>query len=222
MTGRRPVRPASVLSEAWRDVVTGTSRVLAVTAILAVIALTCVCADLFVVARLLAGAQAYQDAGAATSVLTAPGRVAADACDALGGVDGVTDAGGLRRSASGVTPVRMPATTLPVYEGTPGLLAATVPAAPAGAGVLLSERVAEVLGVEAGDRVLTVSGELTVRSVYSYPDDGRRAGLGYAVLAPVPAVGLVDECRITVWPQSPERVRLLWSTLRDGEAIDEG
>jgi len=59
-----------------------------------------------------------------------------------------------------------------------------------------------------------------VRGTYAYPDDGRRAGIGYAVLAPTPAVGLVDECRITVWPPSQERARLLWSTLRDGGPDD--
>jgi hypothetical protein len=214
---RRPVRASAVLSEAWRDVVTGASRVLTTAVVLALVALTCVCADLFVVARLLAGAQDYQSSGAATYLLSAPGRVAADACDALGEVDGVVDAGALRRAGSGLTPVRMPATNLPVYEATPGLVAAiTGSTARTGAGVLLSGTVAESLGLGAGDEVVTATGSVPVSGTYVYPDDGRRAGLGYAVLAPVPASGLMDECRVTVWPSSPERVRLLWGTLRDG------
>jgi hypothetical protein len=207
-----------VLSEAWRDVLTGTSRVCATTIALTLTALVCLGADAFVLARLLSAARDFQDAGAATYVLVAPGRIAADACDRLGSVPGVVDAGGLRATATALTPLRLPGTNLPVYDGTPGLVSALAPDTGPGAelGVLLPRRVAEHLGLAPGDALLAAAGSTPVRGVYDYPDDGRRAGLGYAVLAPVPAVGLVDECRITVWPPSEERLRLLWSTLRDG------
>jgi hypothetical protein len=207
-----------VLSEAWRDVLTGTSRVCAVTIALTLTMLLSWGADAFVLARLVAGARVFQDSGAATYVLVAPGRVAADACDRLGSVAGVVDAGGLRTSATTLTPLRLPGTNLPVHDGTPGLVAALDPdtGAGTGLGVLVPGRVAEHLGLAPGDELLTTTGTTPVRGVYDYPDDGRRTGLGYAVLAPARAVGLVDECRITVWPPSEERLRLLWSTLRDG------
>ncbi len=220
MTRRRAVRASTVLSEAWRDVATGTSRVCGVAIALTLATVVCLAADAFALDRLVSGAIDFRQSGAATYVLVAEGRVAADACDRLGSVTGIGDAGGLRVARNTLAPERMPSTNLPVFEATPGMVSALAPSGRAGPGVLLAERVAEHLGLEAGDELLAGGEAIAVRGTYAYPDDGRRTGIGYAVLAPTAAVGLVDECRITVWPPSQEHARLLWSTLRDG-ILDE-
>lgn len=212
-TGR--ARAVDVWSEACRDVRTGTSRILGLTIVLTAVVVMCVLADLLVVTRLLTTARTYVDSGAATWVLHAPGRVAADACERLGEVGGVRDAGSLRRAPAGVSAARLPESGIPVYEVTAGMAAALAPRSLPGAGILLSTDVATTFAVAPGDDLVTTSGVVRVLGTYTYPDDGRRAGLGYAAAAPVPASSRMDECRITVWPQSPERVRLLWSTLRD-------
>ncbi|WP_147440374.1 hypothetical protein [Mycetocola tolaasinivorans] len=59
-----------------------------------------------------------------------------------------------------------------------------------------------------------------MRAVFPFPDDGRKPGLGYTVLAPVSDRGTpFDECWIEVWPQAEPVAAHLRSTLiSDGDA----
>lgn len=81
-------------------------------------------------------------------------------------------------------------------------------------GLILSAQVSEALDLGIGDSLTTPTGRVPVGGKYDYPDDGRRAGYGYAVLAPVQSnLGAFDECWVDAWPISERVPALLRMTL---------
>lgn len=166
-------------------------------------------------------AQEYRESGAATIILVAEGRIDGAACDALGSVPGVHAAGATRRASSDRRTAVMPSSTVPSYEVTDGLAALLSGQRVDSTGVLLSDDVAEALGVDTGARLRFQDGaESLIAERYSYPDDGRRVGYGYALLMPTsPASGTFDECWVDAWPVSSELDQLLRGTLRPGSEV---
>jgi hypothetical protein len=69
------------------------------------------------------------------------------------------------------------------------------------------------LGPSATRALPTTSGPVPVGGTYDYPDDGRRAGLRYALLLPVPASGAFDECWADIWPADSRLTQLLFTTV---------
>jgi hypothetical protein len=212
-TGRaRAMRVASVISEAWRNVATGTTRAPLFAAVLVVVVGALAVVDVRAVVGVIEGAREYRDAGASVQILEAAGQVDGARCEALAAVDGVHAAGALR-AGEPLRALNLPSSELTGFEATPGLLGALDRGRIAGAGLWLSADLAEALGASAGDSIATNAGPARVGAVYPYPDDGRDRALGYAAVAPVPATGLFDSCWVEIWPVDPETATLLRTTL---------
>ena len=215
----RRMRAGSVVSEAWRNLVSGTTRagVFAVVFILGIGLIGVV--DLRSMVTILAGADQFRAAGASVQVLKGPGMVDGQRCDALSGTGAVNRAGALRKAAS-VTILNLPASPVTVIDATPNLVAmlpmiaqpvqtgADVPG-----GVWLSADLAQVLGAAPGTVIHTAAGDAVVAGVYTWRDDGRARDLGYALVNPVPADGVFDQCWAEIWPADGNLAGLSYMSL---------
>jgi hypothetical protein len=202
------MRAAAVLSEALRNLATGTTR--AAVLGLAACAVTAgpAAADARYVVALERQAAEFVAAGASVRTLVAEGMTDGAACEGLAGEGPIRSSGALR--AADPVPLRaMPGDPLPAFEVTPGLARVLGVDAAAAEGVWLPRELADTLGAEAGTRLPADEGTLTVAGVYAYPDDGRDRRLGYAVLVPRGAAAVYDECWAEVWPVSPSADELI-------------
>jgi len=200
------MRAGSVLGEAWRDLVSGTTRA-GVFALVFVIGVGLIgVIDIRSMVAILQGAAQFRAAGASVQTLTAPSMVDGLRCDELAGTGALNHAGALRRAAP-VTILNLPANPVTVIEATPGLvtmlpvIAQPVQTDPAiTGGVWLSADLARVLGATPGTIIHTASGDTVVAGVYTWRDDGRARDLGYTMITPVPADGSFDQCWAEIWP----------------------
>jgi hypothetical protein len=176
-----------------------------------------VASDAAAVAQLSRDAEAFRSAGGATTILSAEGRVDAASCDALKDVPAVTSAGAVRPTGRKVTMSAIPDAPVPEYEVSPGFRDILDTRGGRPPGSLLSDGVADAIGATAGSVVASDRGEMRVDTTFSYPADGRRSGLGYAILSPTTADARgFDECWVDVWPEITNLRSLLLTTLRPG------
>ena len=217
------MRASSVVSEAWRNLISGTTRagLFALVFIAAVGALAWV--DVRSVVGIVEGADQFRAEGATVQVLKSDSNIDGRRCDALSGTGALSTAGAVRQG----TPIRilaMPASQITVMEVTPGLMAMLPTIAQPmqtttddQAGVWLSADLATVLGATPGRVVQTSVGEAMVAGVYTWPDDGRARDLGYAVIAPVPADGAFSQCWTEIWPTDPNLQGLSYVSLSSSD-----
>ena len=75
-------------------------------------------------------------------------------------------------------------------------------------GAFISREVADEFGIHEGkvrpETIDTDQGQAEVAGIYDYPADGRRPGLGYALLLPDSTEAAFDECWVASWPQTAE------------------
>ncbi|WP_448061126.1 hypothetical protein [Cellulomonas hominis] len=219
MTG--PMRAGSVISEAWRDSRTGTSRSALLAAVFVLLVGGLALADVRSVVGVLRDAEAYRTSGSAVQALVTESAIDGARCDALATVPGVVASGAMRQGAP-VRALTMPAARLTTWEVTPGMIdLLTVVGRPtsgdtAAEGVWVSADLAEVLGARPGRILQTSDGPATVAGVYTWPDDGRARDLGYALLTPVPAAGTFAQCWSQVWPVDPDVTGLTYSSMTAG------
>ncbi len=219
------MRARSILSEAGRNIATGTSRLALLALVLTATVGTVVVADARAVVDVLADAAAYRAAGAAVHIVEANGDVHGGSCEALASHPGVTASGAVRLAA----PIRAqnyPASDLQTWEATPGMTTLLAPqsgarsTAQAGAvhepGLWLSADLASTLGATRAGTLTTTAGAATVAGAYPWPSDGRDRALAYSVLSPVPAQGMFDQCWAEVWPADEEVASLMFTTLSPG------
>lgn len=204
------MRLSSVLSEAGRDIRSGTTRFATFALLLASTTGIAGAADVGTVASLTRDASAYVASGAATRTAALEGGIDGAACDALAGHGDVLAAGALR-PGPGLALSSLPGATLSTFEVTPGL-AALIADSDGRAGAWLSPTLAERLGAAAGDELGTPQGPLPVAGVFVHPDDGRDSRLSSAVLLPGDASRPFDECWARAWPQGGSTDDLLRST----------
>ena len=203
----------ALLSEAWRDCLSGTARVGILTVLATALVGGVICADAFSLRSVSVEAASFRVHLGSVRVLQAQGGIDGAACEALSRIPGVR-AGAVRSVESGLSPLALPASSLPLYEATPGIasLLGTTTADPTG--ILLPERVAEDLGTTQGAILPLTHGQAEVAGTYPWDEnDGRRPGYAYAALAPVPAMGTFDECWYESWPHSDDVDALARSTL---------
>lgn len=205
------MRARSILSEAYRNVVSGTTRALLLGVLLAGITAGLALADARSVMALEGDAADFASSGASVRVLVAHSTTDAAACERLGEVAGVRSAGALKEDDAVVLRA-MNANPIPAYAVTPGLIK-VLGGQPGAAGAWISARLAQTLGVRAGQELATTTGTLTIAGIFDYPDDGRDSRLDYAALLPQPATSGFDECWADVWPLSKARETLLYSAL---------
>ncbi len=203
------MRAASVVSEAGRNLLSGTTHAVMLALLLMVGVGALAVLDTRAVVDVLRQADTYRGAGAATWMLQDLGHIDGARCDALSHVDGVR-AGALRQGRP-VSALALPSSRLKVWEVTPGLVPLATGRA-VGDGIWLSDDLADDLGTSAGDTLATSLGDVSVAGVYPWADDGRDRALGYAALLPVPPTGRFDACWASVWPPDEDIARLLYST----------
>ncbi|WP_157000424.1 hypothetical protein [Leucobacter komagatae] len=218
MSARRPtrgkMRPGSVLSEALRNTITGTSKALTLVIAAGAIVSALLWMELNTITRITDAAQKYQDSGAAVQVLYAPGGVNPQACEALNKVSGINAAGAIRDTDTQIRPAAAPQSVIPAKDATPGIMRILeIKGTSSREGILASRQVAEAFSVSAGGTLVTTAGSEAIQGIYDYPDDGRMPGYGYAALNPVSLEGRFDACWAEVWPENPETAALLWTAL---------
>jgi hypothetical protein len=206
------MRAREILSEAGRNVATGTTRALLFGLLLAAVGAGLAIVDARSIIAVERTAADFVDSGATIKVLVAKHMTDPAACEHLAAVAGVRAAGSLRESDA-LTLRAMIANPIPAYAVTPGLIGVLGGDPAARAGAWISRDLAQTLGVRPGQELATTTGTVTVAGTYAYPDDGRDSRLAYAALLPEPATGTFDECWADVWPLSRSREQLLHSAL---------
>lgn len=200
------------LREAWRNIASGTSRAALLAVTLGVLLAALSVGDAVAVDRLDAQAQAYRASAAAIRIATAPKAINAQACEALGKVEGIPAAGALRESTA-LALSALGNLTLPAFDVTPGLLRVVGASNADAPGAFVSSTLATRWGVEPGDIVATDRGSLTIAGVFPYTErDGRDPRLANAVLLPALVMGRFDACLAEVWPSTSTRDGLLRGT----------
>jgi len=204
----RPRAPASsprlgvIGSEAWRNFSSGVTRgfVLALVFWLTCGGLAVTTARLVV--NLNSQAAMFQAAGAATWVLSQPGEIGGQQCDALATLPGVTASGAMRPGPE-LTLAVLPSTPVSSWEVTPGFGQLIAHTAADRLGVWLSDDLAQRAGVTGQSSTLPLADgtSLAVAGVYQYPADGRLPILSYAIAAPVVSDQPFDQCWVTAWPR---------------------
>lgn len=230
-------RPAMCLRAIWREacrnLLTGTSRTVALTLVLAACMIGAITVDWLQIRNLESNAAAWVSAGASTYVITAPGHIDGQTCSRLQAVDGALAAGAFRSVDTRTVLAAFPSTGVPTYQTTPNAVtvfdiasnglhadgaSSSARGLGDGMGIVLSREAADLIGADAGDRLALADGrQTTVTAVYDYPDDGRASGYGYAALEPVPENGMFDSCMVAAWPIPDDLDALLRYTVGDAE-----
>lgn len=215
------IRPRVLCSEAGRNLVSGTTRAVLLGAVWCVLLSVVLAWNAAVTADLLAASATYRDAGANIIVVEAAGRVDGLRCANLANLPNVRHAGALRSAARQITPTITPGVELPTFDVTPGLLPMLRPDTGDAYGVFLSAEAARALGADRS-RLELVTGEAHLAGTFAYPDDGRRAILGYAAIETALVSGIFDQCWVDVWPESPRIQSIASSTVVGGDDAGQG
>lgn len=226
--GRMHLR--GVLDEAWRDITSGTTHAALFALVLAVLIVAGCGMEATSLARIDSERSSYVASGASTYMLTYTGHVSANACDQLINAEGVLAAGAVRQSSTRLTMAKLPSTTVPTWDATPGAIrlfasadSDSVPQLSAAdyAGVWLSQQAAQATGATAHtEQPLAGGGTVQVQGVYPFPDDGRdTASFAYAALqsAPEQPDGF-DSCIVKTWPVPSDIQSLLMYTIASASA----
>lgn len=120
----RPVmRLAGVISEAWRNLITGTTHACAFALALALSVALLAGADLLAIGRIQTQVDEFVASGSSTYAIDYAGRIDPVACESLASVSGVRAAGALRQSKDRITFAVLPSASVPAYEATEGAIA---------------------------------------------------------------------------------------------------
>lgn len=207
------MRWTSILSESWRDTLSGTSRALIWGISVFLLILATAGTEILQSHAVSLAAREYTAKGASIITLQAPGQIDPTACEALNEVQGVRAAGALAIEEERLRLSVLPSAPVPVATVTasfPTLLRSDSGFRP---GAVISDQVAEATGAAPGDTIASDQGELVVSGVYPYPDDGRASGYGYMILVPSNTRSVYDECWVDAWPQSDLVTGLVYSAL---------
>lgn len=216
------MRLGPVLSEAWRNLASGTTHAV-LFCLISMFFITGACVlDLTSVTGILTKQREFRESGATVQVVSGSGGISADRCLSLTHIRGVSGAMAFRASPSSFDVSTLPSNPPPLFEATGDIdhflptptpldLETTAPA-----GVLLSGSLAERLGARAGSILALKSGSVVVINSFFWPPDGRASMLDGAAVAEVPASGRFEECWVDVWPPDKDtRALLLAATIPD-------
>lgn len=204
------MRFRSILHEIWRGLVTGTSRAGLFSLMFIVSTVGLMLLDLSAVRGIEQAAESFQRAGSSVFTVEANGRIDGGSCETLSELSGVRASGAVREVKEGVSIAALPSTVMPYFEVTSGFVSVIDAKWNGEPGVILSAQASEALSRERDDDLLLADQSVSIAGTFNYPDDGRRAGLGYAMLAPtLPDLGSYDQCWIDVWPMNTQINHLL-------------
>jgi hypothetical protein len=208
------VKTSSILSEAWRNLLSGTTRALTLAAALALAAVGACLLDGFAVIALQQRSAAWTSSGAAIRAIAVEQGISARSCSALARVQAadastpIAAAGALAAGPS-VTFSATPSSSLPTFLVTPGMAAVLGLPATGPSGVWISDQLAGTLGAVAGDVLQTAAGDLRIAAVFPWPNDGRDQRIAYAVLVPNATTEQFDECWAMVPTSNDAATQLL-------------
>ncbi len=220
------MRARSVVSEAARNLATGTTRAAGLALAFAAVVGALAYADVRAAVDVLRGAEEYRASGSAVQVLEVGDGIDGARCHALNQATGVVAAGALRHGDP-VHALAMPSARINVWEATSGLVdmlshigtdPGTTDAGAAAPGLWYSRDLADTLGARPGRDIATATGTAATAGVFSWPDDGRDRTLGYAALAPVAPSGVFDQCWVQVWPTDVDTAALVSVALDPAKA----
>lgn len=198
----------AILSEALRNVMSGTSRFALLAAGFGLIVGALGVMDARSIVALQWQTHAHISAGGAIRTVGSPGNIDGETCERLANVDGIEGVGSLRQSTPLIL-LAMPDNPIPLYAASPGFGKVLGLSEQAHTGLWLSHQVAEKTGLKTGTRVETSQGRTVVAGVFDYPGDGRDPRLEYAAVATTTTDERADECWAIVWPPSPQRNDLI-------------
>ncbi|MDR1448315.1 MAG: hypothetical protein LBI63_05115 [Candidatus Ancillula sp.] len=207
-----------IVRESYRNWKTGTSKPVLFGFVLGIVIVLGIILQVRTLAVVIENAEIYHNSGASTQVLDAKDAVDANICDKLGNIDNIKSAGAIKTTDIKITPSSLPNGSIPLFYISPNFIAglSLVSYDAKTPGVLLSETVQKRLGKTAGEYFMDTGGSrIYIRGVYQYPDDGRQAGLGYAILSLPPNnyAENFDTCLADIWPQNRNLNSALWLPL---------
>lgn len=214
------MRPSALLREAVHNILTGTTRFLTFGLVFLALSGGLIYADHATAYRQIEQGNSFRDSGATVLTITAPDQISGKACLSLSKIPEVQAAGAMRESARSISISVLPQAPVPEYEVSSGFASLLGASDPVGAGLILSDQVAQPLGLKPGSNVETSSGRVKVADTYNYPSDGRRPGFGYAALVVANDQRPFDECWVEAWPQIENLGSLLFSALVPGSGED--
>lgn len=214
------MRLRSILSEALRNIASGTTRAGTFALILLILGAGLLAADIAETRSLIAEAGHYQGVGASTVTLTAPDRVDGQRCESLNGLPGVQGAGAMKPSALPLSLAALPGAPMAQFEVTRSFSDVLGMSAVSSPGILISEEVSTAVQRSRGDDLPLDGATARIQGVFAYPTDGRRPGMGWAALVPSTARERFDECWVRQWPEDPLLRTHLLQVVMPGTASD--
>lgn len=202
----------SLLSEAGRNLVSGTSRTATFAVALSMLLALPVLADVFVTTSLVHAANEFRNSGASIITVSAPDGIDGAACEALAEVPQVRAAGALSITGERLTVATLPRSPLDLHRITDGFADVLSAHRQGSEGLVLTDAVMSAAGTRS-DHLVTDLGAVSVDGAFTYPADGRRSGFGWAALATQPAAGTFDECWVEAWPTSEALRTILFTSV---------
>lgn len=202
------MKTSSIISEVWRNLVSGTTHALTFAAALCLAAGGVCLLDGLNVIALQQRAESWVNSGAAVHAIAAEQGISGPGCSALAQARAADStapiaAAGALTAGDSITFTATPASSLPTFTVTPGLAGVLGLPAVGPVGVWISDQLAETLSAAPGDVIQTDAGAMPIAAVFAWPDDGRDQRIAYAVLVPSATAERFGECWVLV-PASDE------------------
>ncbi len=187
---------SEVRTEAWRNVVTSTTKSGMLCALLVVLSGGLMALDALAVRSMIYQVRDFKAAGGSTLIINSADAIDGYACENLIHQPQVEAAGAIRRSQKSLQPQALPQTNIPLFNVTSGFTQIIAPdhSATTSLGLLLSASAAKELQVEQGSNFGVQGQTVVARGIYSFPADGRASTLEYAALAETPTANIFDSC----------------------------
>lgn len=197
------MRLFEIISEAWRNLATGTTRALGWGVVLILAGVALITTDQLVAHQIRTDHRDFVDSGATTWIVSSEGNVDAHRCESLAQAGLVEDAGAIRLSETRVA-ARLPSTELRIFEGTSGILSVLKASPQTGVGtapsIVLADDLAVALGLVTGQSIEFQGGEnAVVSALYSLPEEVQDSQLLNSGIVLAPAIGSWDAC----WVSNP-------------------
>jgi hypothetical protein len=216
------MKTGSIISEAWRNIASGTTRAVTYTLTLFVVAVTIAFFDLATIINLQNEAAQWSSSGANINILPAENQINPASCENLSHTAGTDSdarhgskppisASGALSAGGDITVKAMQSAPLPSYAVTPSLaevLKLESDAIPA-PGVWVSSQLAHTMKISRGDALDTIQGPMQIAGVFQWPDDSRDQRIAYAVLIPSASTKPYDECWASITPSNQQAADLL-------------
>ena len=216
------MKPSSILSEAWRNIASGTARTLTAATAMLTITLIAVFLDATTILNLQAQTTQWATSGAAIYILADTSQINPSSCTTLSHTTGTPadnatqpiQASGALRDHGDITLTAMRAAPLSAYSVTPGMagVLGLDQTATSRSGVWISSQLSTTLHAHAGDTLSTTDGTMTSAGVFNWPDDSRDQRIAFAVLVPTASSEPYDECWASIMPSNQTAQDLLNTT----------